>query len=234
MNSLFNHALKQSQSLKKDLDAFSASPSTASLALQGQISATLATLQRTIDEYDAMARRELVPAKQDKAFARIRNFRTEAGEARTLFEKLKKEREEAQNNLNRAELLGRRPHHSATPDNPYATGLTSNGSSVGGSGGVQISDSIPAAAIPREFFQRTGDQLDEFLERGRAVLGDLVEQRNVLKSTQRKLYSAANTLGISSDTIKYIERRARQDKVVFWAGVAICLLSFYFILRWLR
>ncbi|KAK9372985.1 uncharacterized protein V1513DRAFT_404143 [Lipomyces chichibuensis] len=231
MNSLFNHALKQSQSLKKDLDSFSASPSTASLALQGQISATLATLQRTIDEYDAMARRELVPAKQDKAFARIRNFRSEAAEARTQFDKLKKEREEAQNNLNRTELLGRRPHHSATPDNPYAPGLTRNGS-IGGQS--QISGSIPVAAIPREFISRTGDQLDEFIERGRAVLGDLVEQRNVLKSTQRKLYSAANTLGISNDTIKYIERRARQDKAVFWAGVAICLLSFYFILRWLR
>ncbi|KAK9431880.1 hypothetical protein V1505DRAFT_325077 [Lipomyces doorenjongii] len=231
MNSLFNHALKQSQSLKRDLDSFSASPSTASLALQGQISATLATLQRTIDEYDAMARRELVPAKQDKAFARIRNFRTEAAEARTQFDKLKKEREEAQNNLNRAELLGRRPHHSATPDNPYASGLTRNGLIGGGS---EISESIPVAAIPREFITRTGDQLDEFIERGRAVLGDLVEQRNVLKSTQRKLYSAANTLGISNDTIKYIERRARQDKAVFWAGVVICVLSFYFILRWLR
>ncbi|KAK9370493.1 hypothetical protein V1509DRAFT_251401 [Lipomyces kononenkoae] len=242
MNSLFNHALKQSQSLKKDLDTFAASPSTASLALQGQISATLATLQRTIDEYDAMARRELVPAKQDKAFARIRNFRTEAAEARTLFDKLKKDREEAQNNSNRAELLGRRPHHSATPDNPYASGLTRNGSSTiassgttaGAPGSGGISESIPIAAIPREFFSRTGDQLDEFIERGRAVLGDLVEQRDVLKSTQRKLYSAANTLGISNDTLKYIERRARQDKAVFWAGVIICLVSFYFIIRWLR
>ncbi|KAK9238528.1 hypothetical protein V1525DRAFT_387431 [Lipomyces kononenkoae] len=234
MNSLFNHALKQSQSLKKDLDSFAGSPSTASLALQGQISATLATLQRTIDEYDAMARRELVPAKQDKAFARIRNFRTEAAEARTLFDKLKKDREDAQNNSNRAELLGRRPHHSATPDNPYASGLTRNGSSAMTGSSSAISESIPIAAVPREFFSRTGDQLDEFIERGRAVLGDLVEQRDVLKSTQRKLYSAANTLGISNDTIKYIERRARQDKAVFWAGVCICLVSFYFILRWLR
>ncbi|KAK7206853.1 membrin [Myxozyma melibiosi] len=225
MNSLFNHALKQSQSLKRDIETFASSPGTTSLGLQGQISATLATLQRTIEEYDAVARRELVPAKQDKAFARIRNFRSEIADARTQFEKLKREREEVLNTQNRTELLGRRPHATATPDNPYGMG---NNSSTG------ISDSIPAAAIPREFIQRTGDQLDEFIERGRSVLGDLVEQRNMLKSTQRKLYSAANTLGISNDTIKYIERRAQQDKLVFWGGVTMVVVAFYLIIRWLK
>ncbi|KAK9478100.1 hypothetical protein V1514DRAFT_307897 [Lipomyces japonicus] len=226
MNSLFNHALKQSQSLKRDLESFaSSSSSNSSLALQGQISATLSSLQRTIDEYDSMARRELVPEKQEKAFARIRNFRTEAAEARSQFERLKSQREEA---TSRSELLGRRPRHSATPDNPYSRVDTSTtiSASLGGE--------IPAATIPREFVHRTGAQLDEFIERGRAVLGDLFEQKTILKSTQRKLYSAANTLGISNETIKYIERRARQDKLVFWAGIFLILAAFYLILRWFR
>ncbi|KAK9456503.1 hypothetical protein V1511DRAFT_510315 [Dipodascopsis uninucleata] len=232
MNALFNHALKQSQSLKRDLDSFSSSPAATSLALQGQISATLASLQRTIDEYDAMARRELVTEKQDKAFARIKNFRTEASEARSLFERLKKEREDVINNQNRTELLGRRPHHSATPDNPYSN-LTDRSSASGLQNQI-FSDSIPTSAVPHEFISRTGEQLDEFIERGRAVLGDLVEQRDILKSTQRKLYSAANTLGISNDTIKYIERRARQDRLFFYLGVTVCIVCFYYILKWFR
>jgi len=230
MNAIFNHALKQSQSLKRDLDTFAASPLSSNLALQGQISATLATLQRTIDEYDSMARRELVTAKQDKAFARIRNFRSEATESRNLFEKLKKEREEIINNMNRTELLDRRPHHSATPDNPYSISANNSISSS-----VQSQQQTsPFHTVPTEFISRTGEQLDEFLDRGRAVLGDLIEQREILKSTQRKIYSAANTLGISNETIRYIERRSKQDRLFFFIGVLICLISFYYIIKWFR
>jgi golgi SNAP receptor complex member 2 len=69
MNSLFNAALRQSQNLKKDLEGYSESPET-NAALQGQISASLATLSRTITDYENLARRELVPQKQQQAYER--------------------------------------------------------------------------------------------------------------------------------------------------------------------
>ncbi len=81
---------------------------------------------------------------------------------------------------------------------------------------------------------QTNAQLDEFLERGRAVLGDLGDQREMLKGTQRKLYSVANTLGISGDTIRMVERRARQDKWIFWIGVVVFFVFCYLVLKWLR
>lgn len=56
----------------------------------------------------------------------------------------------------------------------------------------------------------------------------------MLKGTQRKLYSVANTLGISGDTIRMVERRAKQDKWIFWAGVVIFVIFVYLVLRWLR
>ena len=65
-------------------------------------------------------------------------------------------------------------------------------------------------------------------------LGDLGDQREMLKGTQRKLYSVANTLGISGDTIRMVERRARQDKWIFWTGVVVLFVFCYFVLRWLR
>lgn len=81
---------------------------------------------------------------------------------------------------------------------------------------------------------QTNAQLDEFLERGRAVLGDLGDQREMLKGTQRKLYSVANTLGISGDTIRMVERRAKQDKWIFWAGVVVFFVFCYLVLKFLR
>lgn len=84
----------------------------------------------------------------------------------------------------------------------------------------------------RDFLSRTDTQLDEFLDRGRAVLADLSEQRGMLKSTQKRLYSVANTLGISGDTIRMIERRAKQDKWMFYGGVVVFFVFCYFVMRW--
>ena len=80
----------------------------------------------------------------------------------------------------------------------------------------------------------TNAALDEYLERGRAVLGDLGDQREMLKGTQKKLYSVGNTLGISGDTIRMIERRAKQDKWIFWAGVIAFFLFCWLVIHYLR
>ncbi len=81
---------------------------------------------------------------------------------------------------------------------------------------------------------QTNAQLDEFLDRGRAVLGDLGQQREMLKGTQRRLYSVANTLGVSGDTIRMVERRARQDKWVFGGGVVVFVGFCWVVVRYLR
>ena len=57
------------------------------------------------------------------------------------------------------------------------------------------------------FLQSTEARLDEFLAQGQEVLNNLVDQRNVLKGTQRRLLDAANTLRLSRDVIGWIERR---------------------------
>lgn len=80
----------------------------------------------------------------------------------------------------------------------------------------------------------TNAALDEYLERGRAVLGDLGEQREILKGTQKRLYNVANTLGISGDTIRMVERRAKQDKWIFWAGAIIFFTFCWLVIHYLR
>ena len=84
------------------------------------------------------------------------------------------------------------------------------------------------------FLSSSNATLDEYLERGRAVLGDLGDQREMLKNTQRKLYDVGTTLGISGDTMRVVERRAKQDKWVFWGGLVVFVGFVYLVLRWLR
>ncbi|KAF2760592.1 V-snare-domain-containing protein [Pseudovirgaria hyperparasitica] len=239
MNTLFNSALRQSASIRKDLEVFADAPA-ASPALLGQISASLTSFSRTVDDYSRLAKQEIVAAKQDKAFERVKTFRSELSDYRDQFNRLKQDNEAKQTTLERTELFGRRPHNTATPENPYSNNAN-----------AQHSPWRPANAPPPEanpyhatreghalressFMSQTNAQLDEFLDRGRAVLGDLGTQREMLKGTQKRLYGVANTLGISNDTIRMVERRAKQDKWIFYAGVVIFFVFCYFVLRWLR
>ncbi|KIW35585.1 uncharacterized protein PV07_02272 [Cladophialophora immunda] len=241
MNVLFNQALKQSTAIRKDLEAFAQAPATASPALQGQISTTLTSLSRTLEDYQNLSRNELNEEKKEKALERLKNFRADLASYRTQFDQLKREREAAVAANNRNELLGRRPHHAATPENPYAHASsqsafapahrnTQDGLSFGGGSSNYTREEH--ALREQSFFDTANAQLDEFLDRGRAVLGDLGHQRDILKGTQRKLYSVANTLGVSGDTIRMVERRAMQDKWIFWGGVVV-FFSFCFLVIYL-
>ncbi|KAI1759816.1 V-snare-domain-containing protein [Hypoxylon sp. FL1150] len=246
MNTQFNSALKQSTSIKRDLTSLTSSgdgtaPTPAAI---GSLSASLTAFSRTLDEYNALAKQELNPAKQEKAHERIRNFRAELTTFRTQLNELKEKRDETLHAQNRNELLGRRPFTTATPENPYANtppqqsspGAPPNRYGSGGQLSMGGNDYTRETHALREqnFFANTNTALDEYIARGQAVLGDLGSQREMLKGTQKRLYSVANTLGVSGDTIRMIERRAKQDKWIFWAGVVIFFLFCWLCLHFLR
>ena len=63
--------------------------------LLGQLAASLASLSRTVDDYSALSKKELIPEKQQKAFDRVKNFRSELADYRIQFDRLRKEREDA-------------------------------------------------------------------------------------------------------------------------------------------
>ncbi|KAE8271049.1 hypothetical protein A4X09_0g1300 [Tilletia walkeri] len=300
-SSLYNLGLRQSSSLRADLTRLEVSPDDASLI--GQITATLAAFSRTVDEFEGLARRELVKAKQEKSFARTKKFRDDAREFEAQFAKIKTgggnggaaNRGGASANLS---ANGSSPYQSqapngggssssahtirspntATAESPYSLharnsttqyGNTPNMRSPGhrtypedGGGGYpsrspdlsayQMNASAAAmfggggsnmsgtgmsareghALREHSFVQQTEIQLDNFIAQGREVWGNLVEQRGMLKETQRKLLSAANTLGLSRDVIGYIERRSTQDNIIFAVGAVFTLVCFYYIYKW--
>lgn len=234
---MFNTALKQSSSLKRDL---SSPPTALTPSLLGQISASLTSFSRTLDQYADVTRNELNPSKKEKASERLASFRSELQAYREQLKELKLQSEDASAASNRTELLGRRPHHTATPDNPYANATNPSSSSPWApkeSGlGMGSNDYTRETHALREqnFFANTHTALDEYLARGQAVLGDLGQQREMLKGTQKRLYSVANTLGVSGDTIRMVERRVKEDKWIFWGGVVVFFGFCWLVLHYLR
>ncbi|KAH8165984.1 hypothetical protein CIB48_g2260 [Xylaria polymorpha] len=232
MNTQFNSALKQSTSIKRDLANLSSPDGAPTPAALGSLSASLTSFSRTLDEYSALAKQELNPAKQEKAHERLRNFRGELTQFRAQLDGLKAQREDAAHDQNRSELLGRRPFTTSTPENPYANATTAGAAPRRRPAGDYTREAH--AMREQNFFATTNTALDDYIARGQAVLGDLGAQRDMLKNTQRRLYSVANTLGISGDTIRMIERRAKQDKWIFWAGVVVFFGFCWLVIHFLR
>ncbi|CAG9940149.1 unnamed protein product [Clonostachys rosea f. rosea IK726] len=238
MNVAYNTALRQSKAIRAELTNLSSkqAPSPAEI---GNVSASLATFTKSIDEYNALARQEIVPKKQEEAIERVRKFREDLSSFRSDIDVLKKTRDDALHQANRSELLGnRRPYQaSSTPENPYA-----HQPQTPRSPGQQQYLSTGSGDVTREshalreqnFFATTNSALDDYIARGQAVLSDLGHQREVLKGTQKRLYSVANTLGVSGDTIRMVERRAREDKWIFLGGVIIFFLFCWLVLHFLR
>jgi hypothetical protein len=193
-----------------------------------------------------LTKHELNPSKVEKATERIKSFRADLATYRAELDALKAQRDDALTTINRTELLGRRPHHAATPENPYANSTISSAAATSSpwapSGSGSASLGLGSGDVSREahalreqnFFANTHSALDDYLARGQAVLGDLGQQREMLKGTQRRLYSVANTLGVSGDTIRMVERRAKQDKWIFGVGVVVFFGFCWLVLRYLR
>ncbi|KAI8391769.1 uncharacterized protein BYT42DRAFT_207926 [Radiomyces spectabilis] len=220
MNSLYNHALKQSQALQRDLDKF-ATGQDASAGLQGQITASFNSLQRSIDDYDNLAKRELIATKKETAQTRVKTFRQSLQEMKTRFEMIKKQHETQKYEQNRESLLARRPTRtSLTPDITSAPEYPYQSRSE-------------FAMRQHSFIDSTDTQLDDFITQASNILENLTDQHGILKKTQKKLLDAANTLGLSQNVIRFIERRTAQDKWIFIAGLVVTILLIWLISSYL-
>lgn len=82
----------------------------------GQIAASLTSFSRTIDDYSETAKRELIPAKQEKAWERIKTFRVELADYRQYFDRLKQDREDSVS----SSLLLTSLVHLCPPPHPYS------------------------------------------------------------------------------------------------------------------
>ncbi|CAH8264973.1 unnamed protein product [Arabidopsis lyrata] len=76
--------------------------------------------------------------------------------------------------------------------------------------------------------------LEESFSSGVAILSKYAEQRDRLKSAQRKALDVLNTVGLSNSVLRLIERRNRVDTWIKYAGMIATLVILYLFIRWTR
>ncbi|KAH9450309.1 hypothetical protein MJO29_014409 [Puccinia striiformis f. sp. tritici] len=254
MNSLYSLALRQTSSIQAELTELEKSITSSSSAvatnnntagLHGQIAASLSSLQRTLDDYQAMSKAEVVESKRAKAAARIEKFKDDFMTLKKQFDQIKNLERTLKEESQRQELFQssstsyrtNAANHSSptTAESPYQSGYHRTNAAInsraGGGGGAGYRAN--SALDESQFLQQTNSTLDIYIAQGQAILGNLGDQRDMLKGTQKKLRSAANVLGLSRETIQFIERRSQADFILFGIGATFTLVSFYFILKFL-
>ncbi|CAM0875603.1 unnamed protein product [Alopecurus aequalis] len=66
--------------------------------------------------------------------------------------------------------------------------------------------------------------LDEAFDTGVAILNKYSDQRDRLKSAQRKALDVLNTVGLSNSVLKLIEKRHRVDKKIAYGGMILTVI----------
>uniref|UniRef100_A0A6B2EGH9 Putative golgi snap receptor complex member 2 n=1 Tax=Phlebotomus kandelakii TaxID=1109342 RepID=A0A6B2EGH9_9DIPT len=65
--------------------------------------------------------------------------------------------------------------------------------------------------------------VDDMINSGSTILDNLRNQRETLKGAHKRIMDIGNTLGLSNQTMRMIERRVREDKYVLLGGMFVTL-----------
>lgn len=224
MNSLYNHGVKQTQLLSRDLASFEKNVTTAPRSLQGQLTTSLTAFSKTIKEYGDLI-------KQNKAFVekkhpmRLQKFEADYAQFIAKFNALRQQRDTQAHANAKQELIGRRNVNS---ENPYEQDTGSYAEQR------QHTSYLEGLYKEKTSIQRGSQQIDQILEMGQNALDNLVDQNDTLRRIGSTFEQSLVTLGVSRGTIKRVERRAREDRWIFIGLVIIFFVICYYIIVWFR
>ena len=205
-------AAKLVLSIQSDLEQLESGQDT-STGIQGRISASLGSLERSIKDMQDLISREMDAERRQDGKQRVQKLKDDHQNLRVGLDRWRQREQQQQQQRDRDALLA--TPTSAMRDAP-ATIMT-------------MEDHVVRQDTS---IQRSIHQVDEYLRMGQESLGRLREQGMSLKTAQRRMLDVANTLGLSQTTIRWIERRTTEDKYVFWGGVALTLTVMYFAIRY--
>ena len=89
------------------------------------------------------------------------------------------------------------------------------------------------ASEQQQTMYRAHRGIDEMLDTGTNTLDSLRSQHMTLKGAHKRIIGMANTLGLSSYTIRLIERRGAEDKYILIGGMFVTLVVIILVVVYL-
>ncbi|EFP11058.1 CRE-MEMB-2 protein [Caenorhabditis remanei] len=80
--------------------------------------------------------------------------------------------------------------------------------------------------------KHSNNMIDQMITQGANIFDDLQKQKFNLRSINKRFHFLTKSLGLSDTTIRLIEKRVREDKKLFIAGVICCLIFMFCFYYW--
>ncbi|KAJ3295757.1 protein transport protein bos1 [Rhizoclosmatium sp. JEL0117] len=228
-NLIYNNASKVLSVLQTDIEQMQQQVDSGSTysPVAGQIHSNLEALRQSAKDLTDIAKREITTVKREKALARANQVQADYQALKLRYDGLRKRQADVAAERNRTELLGGAVGGSGLGRRAAAHAKNAE-SSMTDTSAILMMD-----GLMDEHQKLTGaeSRIDEFITMGRGALSELYEQRQILKSTQKRMYDIATSLGMSSTVIKYIEKRASQDRWILFGGMFVVVLLMWVILH---
>ncbi len=100
----------------------------------------------------------------------------------------------------------------------------------------KVNPRINKSALFRDYIfnlQNANRGVDDLIHSGSSILDSIRDQGSRIKGARRRLLDIGNTLGLSNTTMKYIERRAREDKYILICGMVVTLIVITLVIIYL-
>lgn len=234
MNALFNHALKQKSQLQQDIAKFEQEQLTAPISLQGSISSTLVSFNKTIEQYRQHyeKQKKLDPELDPKYELRLVSLAKDHSDINERFKELK-------------QLYNENSARSRLFETPIGESVSESVMNQRRPAGVDQGNTVnprPSYELPMHDglqqenynLSKANDRLSLILEMGQQSLDDIVEQNQVLLKVQDQMTKSLRTLGISEQTIQTINKRVFKDKLIFVFILIIFLVAVYYVIKWFK
>lgn len=225
---LYNTAKKQVSQIERDLAKLSSATdlTPAEPIIINKLTAAMTTLQKTSNDLTEIARNEITSIQRDKASAWAESIRLDCARLRGQYDEQRKIEQERRDRIDRTTLLQGGASNSFNRRQSNAP----DGSS----------STVPSSILTMDYMlrergtiQNSRKAVNDYVDISRNALQDLYEQRELLKGSQRKILNVANSLGLSSTVIKYIEQRTATDNYILFGGLLFTCILMYLIVKYL-
>jgi len=205
MENLYHRTNQSIQAIQAGLGPFEKASGEEAIHIEADLGDKIESAIQNCEKLDNLVNKE-PPTRRANAKVRVDQLKYDCKHLQAAFRNIKYKRFQRDEEIRQREEL-------------LSTNFTQNDTSIFMDGALQHNSQL----------RNSNNRIDELIEHGSGILGNLKDQRETLKGAHKRILDVANYLGLSNTIIRLIERRTTQDKFILYGGMIVtCIIMFLF------
>lgn len=203
MENLYHRTNQSIQDIQAGLGPYEKSAGEDATQIEVELSEKIEAVIQNCERLDNLVNKE-PPTRRANAKVRVDQLKYDCKHLQAAFRNVQYKRFQRSEEMRQREEL-------------LSTNFTANDTSIYMDGAIQHNSQL----------KNSNNNIDELIEHGTGILGNLRSQHDTLKGAHKKILDVVNQLGLSNTVIRLIERRTTQDKFLLYGGMIVtCIIMF--------